>query len=147
MFDLKSYENVPVIGPLLLVLTNQSVVYAAAGALAVYLVPQNQEYSQLLQWVLGLVTLILVGTRQWRDMGAFLHANRPAVQSVLSDLAHMKHTISVGGHKITFDIPDTLEPALVEALLKKLDSAFEIPPVTQPFSETINEAWVKDAGG
>ncbi|GMU24809.1 MAG: hypothetical protein AMXMBFR13_48800 [Phycisphaerae bacterium] len=147
MFDLKSYENVPVIGPLLLVLTNQSVVYAVAASIAVYVVPQHQDYSLLLQGFIAVAALIAIGTRQWRDMHAFLQANRPAVQSVLSDLAHMKHTISVGGHKITFDIPDTLEPALVEALLKKLDSAFEIPPVTQPFSETINEAWVKDAGG
>lgn len=127
MFDLKSYENVPVIGPLLLVLTNQSVVYAVAASIAVYVVPQHQDYSLLLQGFIAVAALIAIGTRQWRDMHAFLQANRPVIEKGLTDLLHTRHAIKVGNRTIMLDIPDSIEPGLREIILSKVDGLFSEP--------------------
>lgn len=127
MFDLKAYENVPILGPLLLVLTNQSVVYAAAGALAVYLVPQHQDYSLLLQSFIATAALIAIGTRQWRDMHAFLQANRPVIEKGLTELLHTRHEIKVGNRTVLLDIPDSIEPELRALILSKIDGLFRDP--------------------
>lgn len=109
-------ENIPVLGAVLLALTNESVVVTlATAALADYIT--NGEYVQFIAGGIGVAGLVIVGTRQWADMKRYVAANVGVLEEIITDVVDNKYAISVGGKTVLLDIPDELEPQVVNLIL------------------------------
>jgi hypothetical protein len=113
-------QNIPLLGPLLLQLTNEAVWIMLFGqGIAFWL--YTAEDVALLASIVSLTTAVLAGMRQWRDLRVAIETNRKVIENVLSTGLHAaKVNIPYKGKTITLDIPDEWEPEIAKQFLDSL---------------------------
>lgn len=142
IFDARKYEHIPILGALLLALTNQSVLYLVAGAVLADYVSEG-EYRELLTGFVVLAFSLMIGTRQLADMAVYVAKHREAVKRGLLGLLGKKYTINFRGKPIVIDVPDSLEPELAEQLvvaMEKLLSKWPAPTL----DPKVSQLWVDE---
>lgn len=109
-------ENIPILGPILLQLTNQAFWLVLVGG-ASFLWFDSQDLA-LVGWLAFLLFGVLAGMRQWRDFREAVQENRAEIEGVLVDTLH---SVNVGipykNRIINIDIPDSLEPGISRAIV------------------------------
>lgn len=110
-------ENWPIIGPLVLLLTDQGFWTVFAAVPFSWWIINETDFA-LMGYLITVGAFALAGIRRWRDARVAIENNRGAILDITGEvLESIRFEIPFRGSFVTVDIPDSLEPILAEEML------------------------------
>ena len=110
-----NWENIPILGPLLLQLTNQALWIMVLGGGASFYIWTEEELAPLAAMLFTIVA-VLAGMRQWRDARVAIENNKGLLIDVTETLLSQEVEIPTKFGTITLDMPDELEGPIANAI-------------------------------
>ena len=109
-------ENIPILGPLLLQLTNEAFLLILFGTVGFFIFEAAE--LALMGSLFFTVMAVLAGQRTWRDFRVAIEEKRERIEDVIEKGLHaVTLEIPFRGGTIKLDIPDSLEPGAARAIV------------------------------